>query len=216
MNKIVAISSILFLTSFSYAKNCSYNEYNQIKVDALNQFSASKEFYNNAQYDKAYDSLLKSIRTYPKSDTTLSVINNCIQIKPGPFGALRTPYDETNEYAFDRLDFKKELGKYIPPRPLVIVQHYENSKSKLIATAQTSKKLKVKITVVNVLKTKLNKNTGSQMSLEDFKIDYNKETLDFGLLKSEESKTIEIGTIDNNKKFAIKSQEATIYNISKF
>ncbi|MEA3512834.1 MAG: hypothetical protein U9R37_04475, partial [Campylobacterota bacterium] len=146
----------------------------------------------------------------------LTIHSTCIHIKPGPFGAVRSRYTKKDDYTFNRKDLGKNIGKFIPPRTLVVIEVYEDT-DKLVKFDNKNTNLKSKATVFNVLKTKDNKNQSVQMPLDTFSLTINGEKQTFGLIESEKNQSVEYESITNiNDNITIQSSEKFDHTIASY
>jgi len=177
------IFTILIVSSSAFA-GCSYDDENENKKNALDLYNKSKALYGMKNYSDAYTSLDKSFKLLDEdTSSSIEITQDCVNIQMSAFGSKRTKYKQKDDYDFDRTTLVRDIKKYMPPRPLVVIQLIKKDK-KLIETISTTQKLNVKVTAMNVLNTKENTSRAFQTLLSDFTVTVNNKTLNFGTINS--------------------------------
>jgi len=202
------------LSTSLLASNCSYDDQEQIKIDAIKAYKLSKEHFDLEDYSKSYLELENSRSIYESSTNKLKVVANCYHIIPGPFGSKRQRYNETETYDFQRVALAKDIGKFIPPRPLLVIESFiEDTK----LSSLSDDPLKQKVTVINILKTNDNKTQTVQMPISAFNVTLNGETQNLGKIESQKEKVVVFEkTTALNTKNSISTTEMYDYNIASY
>ena len=209
------IFTILIITTSAFA-GCGYDDENENKKNALDLYNTSKSLYSIKDYSGAYTALDKSFNLIDEdSAKSIEVVQDCVNIQMSAFGSKRTKYKKRDEHDFDRTTLVHNIKKYMPPRPLIVIQFIKKD-TKLIENLSKKEKLNVKVTAMNVLKTKENTNRAFQTLLSDFKVSINNKTLKFGTIGSDKQLTKDLTTKLYPNSISVSTKEKYGFQTAQF
>jgi len=192
---MIKLSAFLLIIVTNMVAACHYEGEDLIKFNSFELFNQATLSYEEKDYSKAYELINKSYEKYPKKDSRLKIIQKCTHIKSGPFGSVRTPYTQKRFFDFNRDELIYNIKKYMPPRPMVVVEILKSKEDNL------------KVTVLNLLNTKENKSRAFQTPLNKFIVEIDNQTIDFGLINSDQSVTKKVTKKISNGNLHIKTKE---------
>ena len=194
--KKIALFFSAALFSQTLIADCTLNETSQ--TDAHAKFEEASALYKKQDYATAYDTLNESFKLYSGTEAQLNVTYSCINYVPGPYAPIIKKSTDTGVLKFDRVSLGKTIKQYLNPNPYVLIQYQPR---------------KTVVSVLNSKKTARGE-IANQLDLENFSVSVDGRTLNFGNVKSGETKT-DIIARSTNVNSSVSTKELYGYNLYK-